>query len=78
MSNSRHFRRNMNVLTGMLRAEVETSGPGSYHGTVRHDRGCPGLRYQSMRRCRCNPEVEISKVSNLSIQASGRLSARAE
>jgi hypothetical protein len=77
MSNARRFRRNLQVLTGRLRAEVQTYGPGSYHGTVRHDRDCPGLKHQSMRKCRCKPEVEIAKVANLPIEASGRSSGPA-
>jgi hypothetical protein len=66
MSNSRSARRRLNQSTAVLlarfHAEVVVHGPGGYHGTVQHDRDCPGLKYQSMLKCRCKPEIRFRKL----------------
>jgi hypothetical protein len=68
MSNSRSARRKLNlpmrILLGRFHAEVEASGPGGHQGVVQHDADCPGLRYQSMLRCKCKPAIAITKLGS--------------
>jgi hypothetical protein len=52
--------RNLQVLFGRGRAEVQAKGIGPYHATVKHDDWCPGLKKRSMIWCECNPEIDIN------------------
>jgi hypothetical protein len=54
----------VSVLLGRFAAEVQAQGQGGFFANVRHDQDCPGLKHQSMLKCRCKPQINISKVAN--------------